>query len=115
MCNKRKLYNQSKNTYEFLFNEKNLKKILIYNNKIVLNLLIDNKFNKHLILSKKEIERDNNIYFQKIEIKKNNKKSKDYRIPLNIVFSSLLCIDNFFVTYKLITIDNINCYELFFN
>ena len=112
---KRKIYYSTKNTYFTLINESKLKEIMIYNNKVVLNVLIDNNFNKHLILSKDIIKKKNNIYFESLELKKNNNKSKDFKLLFKLVISSLFNLDNLLCSLDLIVIDNIKCYEVFFN
>lgn len=106
MNDERKIYHKSKNTYFLLINEKKINRYMNSKNEIVLNLIIDTDYNKHLIISKKKLEIRNNIYYERVKIRKNNKRSKDYVLNLNLVFSSLLSFKNLSYYLAVISIEN---------
>lgn len=114
MNTKRKLYQKSKNNYSLLINEKNINPYLNTKKEIVLNLYIDKDYNKHLILSKKEIELKNNIYFETMKLRKNNNRSNDYLLTLNLVFTKLLNLKNLMYFLNTVSIDNKNYLEVVF-
>ena len=89
-----KLYNNSKNTYYLLINEVIINELKLNNKKeLCINLILDKNYKKHIILTNKPIKSRFNIYYYFQKITKNNKRSKTYRIVLNIVITNLLNVN----------------------